>query len=318
MTTKDTFISQLTSRLDLHNRGPLQDLLGVNFEIDNDLIKYNQSKLIAELLDRFEIKPNEKVTTPLPANDALTPLANAQCCDKELYGSIIGSLLYIGRISRPDVLFPVVQLSQFREEPKIPHLRKLYRIMIYLANTKEKTMMIHPAGDLQVYTDSSFNTNHDSRNFNGTVVLFGRSIVHWASTKMRFVVLSTDEAEIVGCLQSLRQLLYFKYIECELLHQAHAVPTIGLDESDECHACTKCRPAQLKIDNKGTITFCDNGFGKRTSYLNTKYRFLLEQRDAEAYLPIYVTSKENTADIFTKNLPQNLFDTHTHTLFSSQ
>ena len=77
-------------------------------------------------------------------------------------------------------------------------------------------------------------------------------------------------------------------------------------------------PNELKIDNKGSITFCESGFGKRTNYLNTKFRFLMQQKDADAYLPVYVASKENTADIFTKNLTQNLFDVHTHTFFSSQ
>lgn len=316
LSTKDEFIAQLSARVDLHDRGPLADLLGVTFKLDNDLWTYSQRKLIGELLERFDIKPHPKVTTPLPAHEVQLPLSNAQCCDSDLYASIIGSLLYIGRISRPDILFPVVQLSQFREDPKIPHLRKLYRIMIYLANTLDRTMMIHPAGNLSVYTDSSFNTNHDSRNFNGTVVLVGQAIVHWTSTKMKFVVLSTDEAEIVGCLQSVRQLIYYRYMICELHHSPKSIPSVNLSDSDEEQQCTECTPAELLIDNKGTIAFCKSGYGKRTNYLNTKFRFLVEQYDAEAFQPTYVSSAENLADIFTKNLPLTLLEPHLSKFFN--
>ena len=161
--------------------------------------------MIEALLDRFEIKPNSRVVTPLTGNDVQGPLPNAATCDKHLYGSIIGSLLYRARFSRPDILLPVIQLSQFRENPKVSHLQKLFRIMIYLS-------------DLCVYTNSSFNTNFDSKNFHGTVVQFGDSIVHWSANKMKFVVVSTDEAEIVGTLNALRQLLFFREFNCELLH----------------------------------------------------------------------------------------------------
>ena len=309
---KDKIVAKLSAKLDLHDRGPLRELLGVHFHFDNDLrfFTYNQRTLIESLLDRFEIQQNVKVTTPLAAHDVLLPTPNAKSCDGDLYASIIGSLLYIARISRPDILFPVIQLSQFRENPKVPHLRKTYRLMIYLANTLGYSMMIHPGGALEVYTDSSFNSNHDSRNFNGSVVRFGRSVIHWSSTKMKFVVLSTDEAEIVGCLNGLRQLLYFKYLNCDLLHPAQALHRPSLVSDNEDEVCEMCEVPVLLIDNQGSITFCEKGPSKRTNYLTSKYNYLVQQFRVGAYSPQYVRTTENPADIFTKNLPLSLLENH--------
>lgn len=314
---KDRLIIELTRLLDLHDRGPLTEILGVKFEwIGNDLY-YHQKHLIIDLIERFEIQPNPKIQTPLPGNDLSTPMLNGQDCDQELYSSIIGSLLYIARISRPEILFPVIQMSQFRQTPKVAHLRKLYRILVYLRNTIDfKLNLKRDDNDLaiSVYTDSSFNTNHDLKNFNGSVVYFGKSLVHWSCNKMRFSVLSTDEAEIIGCLSSLRQLLYFKYLFCEMIHSKPI--QLRFPDLDDDSNCVKCTTPILYVDNKGSISFCTKGFGKRTKYLSTKFNFLIEQFQLGTYQVLYVNTKSNVADIFTKNLVFELFDTHRNSLFN--
>ena len=177
--------------------------------------------------------------------------------------------------------------------------------------------VLSPGGDLAVHTDSSFNTNYDSRNLNGAVVLFGESVVHWSSSKMRFVVLSTDEAEIVGCVNALRQLLFFKFVSCEILHLTRATPlAITLDDEDAGEAaCANCPTPKLLIDNQGSLVFCDKGFGRRTGYLSTKNLYLVQQSRIGAYQPVFVGSRANTADLFTKNLTLEIFSSHLCSFF---
>ena len=311
---KDTIVELLGRHVELHDRGPLKSMLGIEFQhTDNEFI-YNQRHLIEELLDRFEIKPNAKVLTPLSGHELIGPMLNAADCDRPLYGSIVGSLLYIARFSRPDILLPVIQMSQFREQPKVTHLRRLYRIMIYLRNTVDRSMRLVSGESLRVYTDSSFNSNFDSKNFSGTFVLLGESIIHWSCNKMRFVVVSSDEAEIVGSLNALKQLLFFRYFNCELLHPPLPPPVPSLDLDGDSR-CSRCVAGQLLIDNQGTISFCQNSFSKRTNYLNCKFNYLFDQYQLGSYSPAFVASADNRADILTKNLTLSLFDHHVNHLF---
>ena len=98
--------------------------------------------------------------------------------NKEIYSSGLGSLLYIARVGRVEILFPVVQLSQFRENPMKGHHRRMTRLIVYLLNTANYKMVIRRS-DLRLVVDSdaSFASNFDYRGFRGVLVRFGDSIL---------------------------------------------------------------------------------------------------------------------------------------------
>lgn len=71
----------------------------------------------------------------------------------------------------------------------------------------------------------------------------------------------------------------------------------------------------LYIDKKSTIAFCRNGFGKRTCQLNVQYVALNEMLLEGAYEVEYVASKDNLADVFTKNLPAKMIESFQEATF---
>lgn len=165
------------------------------------------------------------------------------------------------------------------------------RLIVYLLNTANYRMVIRRS-DLRLVVDSdaSFASNYDYRGFRGVLVRFGDSILKWTSKKIAETSQSTDEAEIVAAYEALRELIYFRRLICELLHGR-------LKEFD----CGHFTPL-LRIDNQSTIAFCKRGFGKRTNHLSVKFIWLNECLESGSYKVDYVPSKENLADIFTKNL----------------
>lgn len=298
---KDHVVRLLSKKYKLHDRGSVTELLGVQFERFEDRWEYGVQELIEKLAEQFGCEKDPRVITPLSAGEVLTPLIGGLPADKELYHSGLGSVLYIARVGRADVMFPVVQLSQFRENPKKAHYRKMTRLITYLLNTATLKMTIRQSDlRLEVHTDASFASNFDYRGFRGVLVKFGNSVLRWTSKKLNETAQSTDEAEIIAAYEALRELSYFRRLICELLHGRLK----GFRWEDEsCPVCDHFTPI-MHVDNQSTIAFCKKGFGKRTNHLSVKYIHLHECLESGFYRVEYIPSKSNLADVFTKNLPK--------------
>jgi hypothetical protein len=75
---------------------------------------------------------------------------------------MIGSLMYLTSVTRPDILFVVSKLSRFTSNPGDDHWRALERVMHYLAGTMDYG--IHYSGYLAVlegYSDANWISDVD-------------------------------------------------------------------------------------------------------------------------------------------------------------
>ena len=155
----------------MHDLSEVSSTLGINIERSDDVFTYDVSEQILNLCEVYNLIPNYKVKVPLPANEIVYPHANGLPYHVDAYTSIIGSIMYIARVARVDVLFAVTQISQFREVP----------------------------------------TNLDYKSFRGTLALVGSNLINWICKKQDATAQSTDESEIIAASYSLRELNYFKY-----------------------------------------------------------------------------------------------------------
>lgn len=301
MKIKDHVIKELRKRYRLHDRGELSELLGIRFKRYADRIEYDLQKSIEKLCAQFRVDTDPRVNTPLIAGDIVAPNLNGLPADRDQFVSGLGTLLYFARVGRPEIAHPCAVLSQFRETPMKVHERKLKRVMVYLLNTAEYRMTIRASDlKLKVYTDASFASNFDYRSFYGTLAMFGDTVIDWTSKKMSSTAQSTDESEIIGAYEAMRTLTYLKQLICEVIHGR--LHQFNWQKAASCHICDSYTPLLL-IDNKATIAFCENGFGKRTRQLSVQYIALHEKVQDKVYEVEYVASKQNLADLFTKNLP---------------
>src|SRR5579859_4810537 len=97
-------------------------LLGIHIDRDREkgTIKLSQKHYIERLLKRFGMEDANTVTTPVDIN--VVPLLYESQGDTDsgenqrgslAFATVIGSLMYAGHASRPDILYPVILLSQF-------------------------------------------------------------------------------------------------------------------------------------------------------------------------------------------------------------
>ena len=68
----------------------------------------------------------------------------------------------------------------------------------------------------------------------------------------------------------------------------------------------------VECDNKGAVDLCNSWtVGGRTKYIDTRYYFLRELKEQGIIEFCWILGKENSVDLFTKNLPNPLFAKYT-------
>ncbi len=114
----DAIKSMLKGNLKMDDRGILHWFLGVQILRSEEKIAVDQEKYIESVLSQFNMCGCKPMATPGEINLKLVKSdGEHNLVDPKLYRSLVGSLLYIGKQTRPDILHVVNQLSRFLEKP---------------------------------------------------------------------------------------------------------------------------------------------------------------------------------------------------------
>ena len=78
-------------------------------------------------------------------------------------------------------------------------------------------------------------------------------------------------------------------------------------------------PIIVRVDNIGAMFMSNNtSISERTKHVDVRYHFIREFVEDGFIKIMFVKTKQNTADVFTKNLPKELFDQHVSELLSEK
>ena len=216
--------------------------------------------------------------------------------DKELkdkpYREAIGSLLYLSTISRPDISFTVNYLSRQVCQPKVSHWKMVERLFRYLQGTKDFGIFFDGKCKLQVYTDSNYGgVDLDMCSTNGVLVNYGGPII-WFAQKQKVTAISSAEAEYRAAVLGIQEVSWIRRIINELKME-HLI-----------------KPTDLFIDNKASIHMLENveegKITKSKKHIEIKRKFI-NQHIGKTVNPVYIKSKDQLADIFTKPLSKGPF-----------
>ena len=110
----------IAKQFKIRDLGQLKHFLNVQFIISNSEIHLNQSNYIKNILEKFDMSDCKPVNTPMMPIDK-NKNKNTEVKPEQTinfpYQEIIGSLIYLTTISRPDICFPVFLLSRFMQFP---------------------------------------------------------------------------------------------------------------------------------------------------------------------------------------------------------
>ena len=106
--------------------------LGMTIKVNIDgSIVVNQRGYLRSILNRY-LSPEVTTFATSPADDNLNDNTESDKYDNKKYLSLVMSLMYLARLTRPDILMPTTDLASRCSDPNIKDYQKLLRIVSYL------------------------------------------------------------------------------------------------------------------------------------------------------------------------------------------
>ncbi|KAK2968675.1 hypothetical protein RJ640_001578 [Escallonia rubra] len=287
----DKFKRSMMVEFDMSDLGMMHYFLGIEVKQSAAGIFISQKKYVQEILDRFQMKNCNSVSTPTEFGLKLSKDQGGKQVNSTLYKQIVGSLMYL-TTTRPDIMYSVSLISRYMENPTELHLLAAKRIFRYLKGTIDFGLL-YKKGEksyLIGFTDSDYAGDIDDwKSTSGYAFMLGSGAVSWSSKKQPIVTLSTTEAEFVAATSCACQAIWLRKILEELHFKQEEATTIYCDNS-----------SAIKLSKNPVL----HG---RSKHIDVKVHFLRDLTKEGVIDLIYCRNEDQVADIFTKPLKKAAF-----------
>lgn len=291
----DLLKQQIRERFEITDLGPINWLLGIKItqNLEDRTISLSQQSYIEQILTRFGLEESRAATTPLEPGIDLTPDSPSVSStlltpsEKTKYREMIGSLMYVSVMTRPDITFAVSTLSQYLETPHSTHLKAVTRVFRYLLGTKSIQLVLGGSQcRITGYSDADWASHLHRHSISGFVYFIGGGIVSWSSKKQPIITLSSTEAEYVALTHSSKDILWIH----KFLSELSSIFSFNL-------------PTTLFCDNQGAIRLSkDSTFHARTKHIDIHFHFIRQTVSSGNVSLKYCPTSDMIANIFTKSL----------------
>ena len=278
---------------------------------EKGILKVSQEAYIKELLTKFGMQYADG--RDLPHKEGAFDLDPDKVTEEEVrevsgyrFRELIGSLLWIATVSRPDICFAVVSAARCQHRPSKRLWSHLTRILQYLKKYPDIGLVyvrnnINLNTPLEIYVDVSFASEvkiNKGKSIVGYVVKFLGNTIAWSSSRSRRVTLSATEAECNGFSEAIKENIWQRCIASE----------IGLYDFNDI-------PTPIYEDNSGTRTLCDSKtYHKRSKHFGLEWYHTKERIAAREAIAVEVSTDRQHADMLTKGLPRSSFHYHRQAL----
>ena len=189
----DRLIKWLADAFKLSDVKKVSWVLGIRVTCEeNGDITLDQQGYIEALLSRFKMEESAPALTP------------AETCEIEgesppfehpdLYRSLVGALLYLSNVTRPDLAYAVNQAAKYVAAPTRAHMRRAQRVLRYAKKTKGFAIRYKCGGSLKLTAFSDADWARDPvtrRSVSGILFCLAGGPISWASKPQGIVALST-------------------------------------------------------------------------------------------------------------------------------
>ncbi len=311
----DALLQARGGRFDGKHLGKLEWFLGIKVtRYASGDYSLNQSKYIGDLLDRFI--PNSDTIAfarriPYPT-EKFKSLAGATS-DIEVervkrlpYLQLVGAMLYLATMCRPDLLFHMSVLCSYMSNPSMACYEAAQSLLLYVGKTRH--LEIHYsknwkvpsalAGDISILADKyGVHALSDSswtapKSVCGYVVYMAGGPIAFSSRKLNVIADSTALAEYSAGSSCAKEITFVRNLCNEL---GFVIPG----------------PIVLALDNQASIKIAeDNGAGKLTKHFDFAVHRLRDDVECMRIKLTFVNTHDQTADIFTKALDEEAYLRH--------
>ena len=291
--------------------------LGMNIRKDgNGGISLGLKEFTADLLSEYKelTKGNKQDNRPLKVSKVPYKLdfedadLNGQGELEDIAAHFVGSLLWLARTTRPDIMTAVVILARHVHKWSLYADKCLMRIFQYLEGTLDKRLIINKVDPktlrLVGYTDADLAGCVLSARSTTGYCIFGRdsqgnsTLLDWGSMRQGAVLDSTPASELYALTTALKT----SFIPIVLI-----LAEMGINPKTE-----------LLCDNTAVIRDAHHGYSKKLRYLRrivkTSLGLVHDYISRDDVTLSHVKSEDNIADIFTKPLAWPSYSRHLRSL----
>ena len=149
-----------------------------------------------------------------------------------------------------------------------------------------------------IFTDATWATENDRISFQGITVMRYGGVTAWTANRQKSTALSSMEAEIMAASEGSRLVAWLEKL------------TRNLSEGRDKYIPT------LFCDNQSTVDLCyDTKHHQKAKHIETRYLYVRNDMVLKDRLHIdHIPGKDQPADIFTQQLPIDLFNKHKRAL----
>ena len=202
----DRIKKELKSHFEVKSLGQPSLIISIKIQQGNHIIKLFQTHYIDKLLSKYRLQDVNPLSTPMDTTIKLDDQNEAPEEKKTLflskfgYANLIGSLMYLAIVTRPDIAYSVNKLAQYSSAPKPKHWTAIKCVFRYLKGTKYSELVYGRSPELindriNFYCDADWASDLDRKLISGYVVTIAGVAVAWSSKKQSTIAPSTPEAE---------------------------------------------------------------------------------------------------------------------------
>ena len=287
----------LSRRFAMHDLGEAHFILGMKITRDkqNRRLWLTQGKYLSEVIEKFGMKDCKIIATPQQMGQRLEKNNDNPVNMKE-YQALIGSLTYAAMSTRPDITEALNVVSQFASNPNETHWKAAKRILRYLKGTLDYGICFCGSSNKDVklsgFVDADWAGDVETRKSqSGYVFYLCGGPVSWVSRKQTVVALSTTEAEYVAAAFAAQELIWLRKLLQELGFQQKMATVLFEDSTSAIEVSRNPK------------------FHGRMKHIDIRHHFLRDAVEAGTLILQYCQTDNQLADIMTKALPRDKFET---------
>jgi hypothetical protein len=305
----DSVLNPLRGGFDGKHVGKLDWFLGVGIDVTDSFVQMSQKKYINDLVHKFACNDQSFIAYSTPCTvEQIAKLGNARDDIernrvKDLpYLQLVGSLLYIATMTRPDISFVMSHLCQYMQDPNAECYKIALNVLMYLNKTQSLCIRFDSEPS-QLAGLESEKSNIDKNmgfvcfsdaSWGGKAPAYGyccfmsNGPISFAAKKMKAAE-SSCEAEYSAAYQACKEIAFLRSLLDELNVSLNGCAILGVDNS-----------AAIDIAN-------DYGVSARTKHFERVLHFVRESVADLRVRLVFVRTVNQLADLFTKPLGKTDF-----------
>jgi hypothetical protein len=244
----NNLMQALREKYGIKDLGEINWFLGIHIHMDfaKGITTLDQSQFAVEILRRFGMEECRPRKTPMDKDVILYRRApDEESAGDAPFRQAVGALLYLARVTRPDIAYALNQVAAQESDPSKTHWIAVKNTLRYIVGTSRLGLVYSRCDDtvpVRVYTDADWaNNEEDRKSVSGVLVQVFGCPVSWQTKRQRIVSKSSTIAEYLAADDGVEEVVWTKMV-VERLMKTQDGPAI---------------PAMM--DNKSTIKRLTNG-----------------------------------------------------------